>query len=169
MLCISSVVWDNSDVYCLNKCTLVSFDDVEFLVSVYSVLFPHCSFSSDSLPLVCRKYPYVHIGLERFGHKSYQKKCYILAAWANTTGIISTESYTLRPGLIKHFLHHSCTVPVKESSTEVTLEITFAVVQWFGFTPRSDQSFLPPLVEFSNDLIPSGPATFVPVKHLLHC
>ena len=127
-------------------------------------LFPHCSFSSDSSPLVCRKYPYVHIGLECFGHKSYQKKCYILAAWANTTGNISTESYIVRPGLIKHCLHHSCTVPVKETSTEVTLEITFAVVQWFGFTPRSDQSFLPPLFEFSNDLIPSGPATFVPVK-----
>ena len=48
LLCISSVVWDNSDVYCPNKCTLVSLDedDVEFLASVYSVLFPHCSFSS---------------------------------------------------------------------------------------------------------------------------
>ena len=169
LLSISSVKWNNSDVYLPKKCSLVSLDkdDVNFLVSVYSVLFPHCSFSSDTLPLVCRKYPYVHIGLERFGHRSDQKKCYILAAWANTTGHINTESYILRPGLIKHFLHHSCTMPVKAgSSSEVTLETTFAVVQWFGFTPRSDQSFLSPLVEFSNDLIPSGPATFLPVKRI---
>ena len=64
---LSRVKWDDpSDVYLPKKCMLVSLDrgEVKLLASVYSILFPDLSFSLDTLPFVCKKYPRVHVGSE---------------------------------------------------------------------------------------------------------
>ena len=164
----SSVVWDNTDIHLPSRCTLISLDteELKWLTTVYRTLFPKYTFSMESLPLMCKKYPYVYMGSERFGHKSCQKKCNILASWANTNGTINNEAYLLRAGEIQHFLHHSWTV-TDVNTTLVPIEMTFAIVKWFKCVSDSMESFLPPLIEVGvNDIIVSGPATFLPVKRI---
>ena len=84
----------------------------------------------------------------------------------NSHGTINIDLFCPCIGLIQHFLHYFCTV-VGKADSSVTLEMTFAVVQWFACTSRNSRSFYSPLVEFSSaNMIFTGPATFLPVKRI---
>lgn len=171
---ISSVIWDDSDVSLPSKYTLHSLDleELEWLASVYEMLFPNLVIATETLPVVCKKYLFVNVGAERFGHRSRSRKqkCSILASWAGEDGAVNTTSHYLRAGEIGYFIHHSCTVRAKSDGSQMLLSLTFAVVNWFkhiATDPTYRLSFLPPIVELQPPcFIPRGPATFMPVKRI---
>ena len=111
----------------------------------------------------------IRIGSEHFGSRCRSKKvssCYIMASWANTDGTININSHVLRPGAIRHFLYHTVVV----GNPPQTIDLTFAVVQWFNSTSRENRYFLPPTIEFSETMsgTMSGPATCLPVQRIAY-
>ena len=167
---VQSVSWKAEDVQLPKKWTFASLDqeDAETMASVYTTLFPKHSFSASAIPLMCKKFSSIRIGWEHFGSRYRHKKvssCYILASWANPDGTININSYVLRPGEIRYFLHHKIVL----GNPPQTLELILAVVQWFNSTSRNNRYFLPPTIEFAdtiNGTIPSGPASFLPVQRI---
>ena len=154
-----------------NSGTLVSLDkdDLSYLKSVYILLFSRSNYAiSDQLPSLCKKYPYIYIGSQRYGSKCFGKNCnsrYIQASWTKDDGTINTESYILYPGEVQHYLNHS--FMVKCNNQEKYISITLAVVKWYKATSRNNKSFLPPLIEFSlGNYITGGPANFLPVQRI---
>ena len=115
-----------------NSGTLVSLDkdDLSYLKSVYVLLFSRSNYAiSDQLPSLCKKYPYIYIGSQRYGSKCFGKNCnsgYIQGSWTKDNGTINTESYILYPGEVQHYLNHS--FMVKCNNQEKYISITLAVV-----------------------------------------
>lgn len=156
-------IWSKTVNHYLTKSThttsAFSPSELACIKKMYEMLlgpFPR----STTIPIVYTEVLSVEVAGVKIGSaiSSLDRSSYILAAWSTQTGQIALDG-DIRPGKIDFFLEHAIQVNGKWQN------YLLASVSWYQSHPDKNR-FSGTSIWCSNDYLPVGPSTFMPVQRV---
>jgi hypothetical protein len=133
---------DAIDTWGKTNIVYIDSDDIAFLKSTYSVMYPDQTVHISNLWQFTTEYNYIEIAGELFASQK-DKRCNrysrIMASWFDRSGI-SADNMSFRPGTIKQLIKHSVMIG-GEMKTHI-----LAAVKW-NQVYLYDLGYLPPVLQ----------------------